>query len=151
MKSISIVLVTISVVCLYSCSKEDRYDVLRINGIWLEEFLDSVSVYKWDTIDGPDMYITVSRNDTILFNSKIHLNVTPFDTPLNFNLIEPIQFGSSIDKVVLNAYDSDGANNETMEIQLELQPGFPFNTNFSRILSCGGCPGKWKIQYERLN
>lgn len=147
----NIISFTFILTLFFACGPEETLHKLRITDIVLTKFNDPNDLIKWDTIDGPDMYISVSLNGSTIFISDRIENENIFSAPVSFQLNSNIIFQQGKDEISLNAYDADLSTDQIMEENLTLQPGIIRKSPTSEFISCKSCIGEWRMTYEILD
>ncbi|MBK9107353.1 MAG: hypothetical protein IPM92_02960 [Saprospiraceae bacterium] len=135
-------------IIISGCSKEQTPHKLKITAIELNKFINPNEFILWDSLDGPDIYISIYLNKSKIFTSNRTENENILASPINFNLDSNIIFRSNIDDIFLNAYDADTIIDQIMEENLTLTPGFINKSPYSERISCNFCIGEWRITYE---
>ena len=133
-----------------SCSNEETFRKLKLTEIVLSKFVDTSSLVTWDSFNGPDIFITVTLNDSIIFVSDRFENMDVLGAPVKFRINSDIAFKGVIDRIYLTAYDADTIDDQIMENYITLQPGLSRGSPFSEYISCGSCLAEWYLTYEIL-
>jgi len=142
--------------CIYltilfvSCSEDEHYRKLKLTGVVLSYFIDTSNLLKWDTTNGPDMFVTITLNDSTIFISDRFENIDVLSTPVKFSITSDIIFQSVKDEIYLSAFDADLTGDQIMEEYITVQPGISNMSPFSEFISCGKCIGDWYLTYEIL-
>jgi hypothetical protein len=137
---------------LLSCSKSDNLNnKVRILNLELIELNEPANLLVWDTIDGPDLYITISINDSVRFTSNKFENTNISSTPVSFKLDSNIIFHSISDQVKLNLYDKDEGMDQIILKDFYFNPGLFDNSPYFETITCAVCFGTFKITYERAD
>jgi len=145
----SSILIPLLLVFVYSsCQKGIPNYKLRINQIELVKFNDPSELLKWDTIDGPDIFITISINNSIVFVSDKFEISNVSAAPVLFKLDSNIVFEQGIDEINLNAYDRDTNSDQLIENNMTLVPGAVNKSPYTEIISCNFCIAGWRMTYE---
>ncbi|MBK8484894.1 MAG: hypothetical protein IPO86_06800 [Saprospiraceae bacterium] len=146
MKSSVIILLLVFVYS--SCIKTIPNHTLKLKQIELIKFVEPNELLKWDTIDGPDIFITISINNSIVFISDKFENPNVTSVPVSFKLDSNIIFEQGIDEIDLNAYDRDANTDQLIEKNMTLVTGAVDKSPYTEMISCNFCIAEWRMTYE---
>lgn len=91
---------------IVSCYKSENLNKrIRLKKIELIEFNEPNKLYLWDTITGPDLFLTISINNVVKFTSDLSENRDILKAPIIFKLDSSIIFYSITDDLTLSMYD----------------------------------------------
>lgn len=90
-----------------SCETQVTPARIKISSIKVTRFPLNDNGSNWDLFDGPDIYIELSRNGTIITKSNYASNAI-FNTPYNFIWTTPIDISDMYSQYTIRLYDDDG-------------------------------------------
>ncbi len=133
---------------MFSCSgNNDSNRKVRILNLELIELNEPNKIFDWDTIDGPDLFITISINDKVRFTSNKMENPNIINPPVTFKIDSNIVFQSISDQIKLNLYDKDDGNDQLILKDFNFNPALFEESPYYEVITCAVCFATFKITY----
>ncbi len=137
---------------IVSCYKSENLNKrIRLKKIELIELNEPNNLYLWDSINGPDLYITISINNVVKFTSDSSENRDILKAPIIFKLDSSIIFYSITDDLTLSMYDHDDGENQLIINNIYIKPALFNVSTYTELISCADCFGTFKLTFEKID
>jgi hypothetical protein len=127
---IIVCLLSLLMVSFSSCKKdepeeeeeEETLSEVRLNSVFIEHFEETdENDQPWDVNDGPDLWVQVARQTTVLWESEVHENANQ-STIYDFHVDSNVEFENFDEEYTLRLFDLDEDGESTLMNNAHFSP-----------------------------
>lgn len=128
--AIIVCLLSVLAVSLSSCKKDEPEEEeesktlseVRLKSIFVQDFEDTdENNLPWDPDDGPDLWVQVSRQTTVLWESEVHENADQA-TIYDYHADPSVEFENINEEYTLKLFDQDENGESTLMNSVHFSP-----------------------------